>query len=862
MESSSTEATPTLEHVPADVSSANPAREGEGTAGQPPPLSSTAGEPEESSVYGSTLRDRVLSWFRRPSMVVWGIAIAAIVESVILTWVQGQNYLGFHATQGDLGDYNQAFFTTVHGQGFLYYTTNIPGGSSGSLWATHFSPTLLLLLPLYAIAPSPVTLLFLKQAALALSAIPLYGIAKVYFRKGPLPVLFASLYLISPLTLAVDWNSFDPEAFLPLAVLAALYFFAKGRFWPFMFCWVLALGTIEAAPALLMLFAVGGLFATFIAPSSIPYLTALQQRRPLLIAILVAGAWFAVAYVALLLAGPRGGGFGDAYAVRYSILGASSFPDVLPQALTHPGAAAAALQFGGLAKILFLELVILATGAVSLLGGLRYVLPLAGYMVLAFLSNNAGLYIFGTQYVALILGFMFVAAIEGTVLVVDFLGGLESGHRRRDLALRLTADARDLAERLPVFLKEDPTRSQARRQLERAVVLLGRGELGPAERELERVRRALGADSHGQVPVSAGAVDAVGGPNATNQAGHISTKRRNRFSLKRGVSVEAVPFAFLTVLVLTATALANPLISEPLGRGSAIAYGLAGPDAHDQILHSVLQLIPPQASVLTTSHLFPELSSRPNAYVVVDGAYLRGNENISGDLNAWVNRSNFVAIDYRVDPTAATFYRYYSNLSAFGLYAAEDGAYLYERGWQGAPSFWMPWTAALAGGQLTINHTIGSISPSYASPLGPSLYHKADPKAPAKAEIWTGPRLLYLPPGNYSVTFDLELNEQNKGPQLLLRALAAPAIVEDNVTFTTGQERFHTVKIVPGSGNPPPLGSYTVNATKINRWIQQNVTISFEWNSTGYVSFPGTYLSNMMSLYLVSIQVFQRPFLA
>jgi len=173
-----------------------------------------------------------------------------------------------------------------------------------------------------------------------------------------------------------------------------------------------------------------------------------------------------------------------------------------------------------------------------------------------------------------------------------------------------------------------------------------------------------------------------------------------------------------------------------------------------------------------------------------------------------------------------------------------------------------PWTAALAGGQLTINHTIGSISPSYASPLGPSLYHKADPKAPAKAEIWTGPRLLYLPPGNYSVTFDLELNEQNKGPQLLLRALAAPAIVEDNVTFTTGQERFHTVKIVPGSGNPPPLGSYTVNATKINRWIQQNVTISFEWNSTGYVSFPGTYLSNMMSLYLVSIQVFQRPFLA
>ncbi len=861
MESSFAEAAPASGRPPADESPANHAQEEEEQGRPPSTASSTSSERGKSAVHGFRLRSRVFSWFRQPSMVVWGIAIAAIVESVILTWVQGQNYLGFHATQGDLGDYNQAFFTTVHGQGFLYYTTNIPGGSSGSMWATHFSPTLLLLLPLYAIAPSPVTLLFLKQAALALSALPLYGIAKVYFRTGPLPVLFASLYLISPLTLAVDWNSFDPEAFLPLAVLVAIYFFAKGRFWPFMLCWVLALGTIEAAPPLLMLFAAGGLVATFLGASSIPYLTSVQQRRPLLIAFLVAGAWFALAYVVLLLAGPRGGGFGDAYAVRYSILGASSFPDVIPRALTHPGAAAAALQFNESAKILFLELVILATGAVSLLGGLRYILPFAGYVVLAFLSNNAGLYVFGTQYVALILGFMFVAAIEGTVLIVDFLGGQEGNHRRRDLTHQLTADAHELAARLSESLPEDPVRSREGRRLERAVALLGRDELGPAEAELERVRRALDTDSQGRLPVSAGAVGASGELDATNHDGLTTRKHRNRFSLDREVALESVPFAFVAVLVLTATALANPLNSESLGGGSAITYGLAGPNAHDQLLHSVLELIPPQASVLTTSHLFPELSSRPDAYVVVDGAYLRGNESISQDLNAWVNRSNFVAVDYRDDPTPATFYQYYSNLSPFRLYAAEDGAYLYERGWHGAPSFWIPWTLSLAGGQLTLNHTIASISPSYASPMGPSLYHNEDPSGPKKAQIWTGPRILYLPPGNYDVTFNLELYAHAKGPQLLLRAVETPALVEDNVTFATGQEMYHTVKIIAGSGAFQNLANYTVDATQTSTWIQQNVTIPFEWNSTGYVSFPGTYLSNTLSLYLVSIQVVQQPFL-
>jgi uncharacterized membrane protein len=719
---------------------------------------------------------------------------------------------------------------------------------------------------LYAIAPSPVTLILLKQIALALSALPLYGIAKVYFRKGSAPVLFAALYLISPLTMAIDWNSFDPEAFLPLAVLGALYFFAKGRFWPFMLCWILALGTIEAAPPLLILFAAGGLLATFVVQSSTPYLTALQQRRPLLIALLVAGAWLAIAYFALQLAGPRGGAFGNSYATRYTVLGATSFPDVLPRALTHPGAAAAALQFDGSEKLLFLGLLILATGAFSLLGGLRYLLPFAGYLTLAFLSNNAGLYIFGTQYAALIFGILFAAAIEGTVLVVDFLGISTGDQRRHDLETRLISEARDLGRRLPPSIQANSTRRQLSDRLQRAVTLLGRGELGPAERELERSRREIEAHSQSRVTNSVSSLGGDGKARAVGRSRLVALRSRTRFLLKSVGTTDAVVLAILAVCVLSATAVANPLIGEPLDRSSTITYGLAGPNADDQVLHSVLQLIPAQASVLTTPHLFPELSSRHDAYVVVNGAFLRGNETIAGDLSAWSNQSNFVAIDYRVDPTAAFFYQYYLSetgaLSEFGLYAAEDGAYLYERGWHEAPSFWMPWTTTLAGSQLTIfpgNKT----SPAGGSILGTSLFHDQDPTGWKKGPIWAGPGMLYLPPGNYSVSFNLDLYDRNRGSQLLLQATAAPANITDNVTLTTGQEKYHTILIKNDLRPYHSLGNYTVsanNTTKLRTWTLQTVTFSFQWNSTGYVSFPGTYLSRNMSLYLLSIQVLQQPF--
>jgi uncharacterized membrane protein len=781
------------------------------------------------------------------------VLLGAFVETVVLGAIQSQNYLAFHSSQGDLGNYNQAFFTTVHGQGFFYFTTNIPGGGNGTLWAAHFSPTLLLLLPFYALSPSPITLLVLKQAALAFGAVPMYGIARVYFRREMVGVGFAFFYLLSPLTLAVDWNNFDPEAFLPLTFLIALYFFTKGRLWPFVVGWVLALGTIEGAPPLLILFVGGALVGTFLARSPSPYWTTLQLRKALLLAGGVALVWLVIAFFALQLAGPRGGAFGGAYAIRYTVLGANSFPDVLPRALTDPSAAAAALQFDGARKALFVEVIILASGFISLLGGLRYLLPVLGYLTLALLSNNSSLYVFGTQYSALISGFLFVAAIEGSVRLAELLRTASPRFQHTDLAGQLDREARDLASRLPTLGTRPTVYHRATRDLQQAFALLGRDRLGSAEARLRRARRELypnllDATRFPGPPAPAAPPVPPVAPGGRSRPWHL------RIVPHRADLRKMVPFAFLVVCLVPATALANPLLGHPDAGGGSISFGYAGPDSHTRLLHAALKLIPPDGSVLTTSHLFPELSNRPNAYVVNNGAFLPGNETIADDLNNWASQSNFIAVDYLADGPNAVILQHYTNLTGFGLLAADEGAYVYERGWRAAPSAWSPWTSEWPGSQLTT--ATGTLSDRFASPLGQSLYHHAG--GLRGQPLWSGPGELYLPPGNYSVTFNLEVSAPMAGAQLSLRAVSDPALVQDHLVLNNPVESYHRVIVKPSGLAPVLLGQRWVNTTSANpNPTQYNVTMPFKWDTTGYVNFPAVELSVTMSMYLVSIVVVQ-----
>jgi uncharacterized membrane protein len=856
----------------AEPTDPRPARSGGPQTPSPDVRGSPSLAPDTAPARGAWGLPRFFGRFPRPSATVWGIVLVAVFETAVLSWIQWQNYLGFHSRQGDFGNYSQAFWTTVHGQGFFYYTANIVGGSNGTLWAVHFLPTLVLLVPLYALAPSPVALLVLKQLALALGAIPVYGIARVYFSGKFVPLVFAGLYLISPLTIATDWNNFDPESFIPLTVLVALYFFTVGRFWPFLLAWLLALGTIESTPPILILFCVGALMGTWLLPSLSPYWTSRQQRRPLLIALVVAVVWLGAAYLFLKEAG-RGGGFSSAYAVRFTVLGASSFPDVLLRAVTHPGLAGVALQYDAPMKLLFVEMIFLASGAISILGGLRYLFPVVGYLAFAMLSNNATLFVFGSQYPAMFSAFLFVGAIEGAALLWDLSGGLDFGHRHRKLATRLLAETRSMLAQIPSMGLDSELRRTVILKVKRVLSLLSADQLGEAEAGLRHIRRELRAATSSPLREGVDSIPTQGAGFTPNVGGSFA--RRSWAGARRPnvtTGLRASILSALVIAILVSSAYASPLTNRPAAGGSQDAFGYQPATAQAQALHSVLGLIPPGGSVLTTSHIFPEVSDRPDAYVVNNATglpgrltpyavynlsnttHVPGSELPGQDLNFWLNQSQYLALDYWVDPANAVIYNGLTNLSGFGLYAAEDGAYLYERGWTGPPDAWAPWEDSWAGSQLTTRN--GSTSGLYASPEGWSYYHPAGNAV--GGSLWAGPRLLYLPPGNYSATFNIELQDPAKNAHVKLQVVETPAYFQDYIVAAFSGYSFHNVTIRPENETPKSLVQSKLASAPVPTLTPMSVTLTFSWTSPGFVSFTGTELSTTMSMYLTSINLVEN----
>lgn len=789
-------------------------------------------------------------WVPRPSTALAVVLAAALVETIVLSWTQWDNLLSFLPSQGDLGDYNQAFFNTISGHGVFYYTTNIPSGSNGTALAVHFSPTFFALLPLYAVAPAPITLLILKQAALAFAAVPLFGLAKVYFRRDLVPTTFALLYLVSPLTTTVDWNNVDPESFLPITLLFALYFFARGRFWPYIICWILALGTIEAAPPLMIIFAVGGLVGSLFATSSGSYWSPAQQRRPLFVGLAAGLAALALGAAVLYAGSPRGGGFGAPYARRYSVLGATSVPTVVSRVATHPTLAVQALQFGGGEKVVFLLIILVAPGIVWLFGGLRYLFAVGGFLFFVLLANVPAMYSLGAEYTGLVSGFLFAGAIEGAAQISVWLDHKDLRSLRARLRSDLAAAAQSVGNALAAASLLEAQQSNLAERWQLAKENLGADRLGVAEEHLRYVAARLGMSP----PTWASCPNVLRFTQVSPEApGAYSGQARRRTGL-RHVNRSIIPIAIAVAAVVGVSFVSNPWASAPLGGSPQIRWGLVTPGPEQMELADELALIPDGASVLTTGHLFPQLSSRHNAFVVPSHRYLPVGETIEQDFDNWANQSSYVAYDYNLDREDAQILVTAANLSGFGVLASSAGGVVLERGYEGSPVMWTPFADAIAGSALA--HPNASISSHYSTGLGQTLYHAAG--GVVGETLWQGPSLTAIPFGNYSVSVALEIRTNSSGNQLRLTAVETPAYVNDTPEFTLDGETYHEASVHPETVPSVHLGQYVVSTqSATSGFVAINETFSFTIDSSSYLSFPATLLSTDLSVYLVSLDVVQ-----
>src|SRR5262249_33712212 len=120
-----------------------------------------------------------------------------------------------------LGLFAQCYWTQLHGHVFANSQEALDG-TLVSHFGLHLSPTLLVLLPFFALFPHPLTLAAGQVAATALAPVPLY-----HLMRRRVPPSAAMLLALAPLAIpALAWSGFvdfRDSSFLPVLWLATLW---------------------------------------------------------------------------------------------------------------------------------------------------------------------------------------------------------------------------------------------------------------------------------------------------------------------------------------------------------------------------------------------------------------------------------------------------------------------------------------------------------------------------------------------------------------------------------------------------------------------------------------------------------------
>lgn len=157
----------------------------------------------------------------------------------------------------DLGFPDQVVWNTAHGRpfacSFSTWTTNFLG--------EHFSPILVLLVPLYWIWPDVRALLIVQTVIIALGAFPLFWLARERLKSDLVALSFSAAYLLFPALEAANLFDFHAETLAPSLLLFAFYYLERQRYKIFFLFAILAMACKEVVPLLISMM---GLYLAFV----------------------------------------------------------------------------------------------------------------------------------------------------------------------------------------------------------------------------------------------------------------------------------------------------------------------------------------------------------------------------------------------------------------------------------------------------------------------------------------------------------------------------------------------------------------------------------------------------------------------
>ncbi len=237
------------------------------------------------------------------------ILMLFLASAFVMVWVSYQYYSYSHFLDSfwDIGQ--ETYSMSLH----LHYAYLL-GGLQFLSFSNHISPFKVLLLPIFALAQNPMTLVLIQEISLAIAAIALYFIGRDIAGSRPFGLAMGIAFLANPGITGVVFYDLHVEAFIPLFYLLSFYFYMKERRIGFIASYALMLSTIETSIFPGITFILGILFYEFVYARKKPEasMKGSNRRIGLLIAafaITVAFALFYLYAIGTLISAYGSGGY-------------------------------------------------------------------------------------------------------------------------------------------------------------------------------------------------------------------------------------------------------------------------------------------------------------------------------------------------------------------------------------------------------------------------------------------------------------------------------------------------------------------------------------------------------------------------
>jgi uncharacterized membrane protein len=326
---------------------------------------------------------------------------AAVLAAVLLGGLALIRHWTFHSTASDLAVFDQVLWNTIHGR-FMESTLSLARCDPHSFFGDHFSPALLLILPLYVVFPRPETLIVVQTVALALGVWPVYLLARRFLPTSGQRLVWVVAYVLSAPLSFIALYDFH-EITLAVAPLGfAMYFLATRRTVPMILCLLAALLAKEEVAVIGVGFGVA---------------LALQRRWwPSALVILGSIIAFVVTLKVIIPAFAAGAPY--QYLGRYASLG-SDEAEIARTLLLDPLRALKVLGQGEVGSKVVFVLSLFAPGlglALRSKWALVTSLPTLGYLML---SDYGGFHTLHNQYGAPLIPLALGASILGMAALTD-----------------------------------------------------------------------------------------------------------------------------------------------------------------------------------------------------------------------------------------------------------------------------------------------------------------------------------------------------------------------------------------------------------------------------------------------------------